>query len=119
MMEEMKKLTSSNIHEWLQTTDGHDARLRWWNCWHSASLLFRHIAEPLSLDACLGLHDIWYLVFTSSRNKAQAESSNYEKTQELPSAGKEGFSAQHRQIRKTPHTHIIINPKLFHTGFNY
>ena len=52
---------------------------------------------------------IWYLLV---RLKAQAGSSNHEKTRELPNAGKRWFSAQHRQIRKKTHTPIIINPKI-------
>lgn len=58
MEEEMKKLTFANIHDWLEKTGGHNARLCWWNCWRSASPLFRYIAEPLLSMRASGSMDV-------------------------------------------------------------
>ena len=51
---------------------------------------------------------IWYLLV---RLKAQAGSSNREKTQVFPSAGKEGFSAQHHKSGKHPTHRPQSTPK--------
>ena len=58
LAEEMKALTFSDIHSWLDNTGGHPARLRWWICWRASSPLFRHIVEPLLSMRCSGSMDV-------------------------------------------------------------